>query len=92
MKAGYLLLALTLILVGNVLAESETPNTYIPEGYDAVDMGFLVGPTASWDDGYDSYGYGDSGNDSYADLGGSGCCCAPMFALIAVGAFAFQRQ
>ena len=45
-----------------------------------------------WNDGYDSwgeeYGYGDA---HYGDYG-YGCCCAPIFVLLAAGAFAFQRR
>ncbi len=50
---------------------------------------------ATWDDGYDDYGYGDEDDGDhiyYEDYGGAGCCCAPVFALLAVGAFAFRRQ
>ena len=50
---------------------------------------------ASWDDGYDDYGYEEGYNEDpfyYEDYGGYGCCCAPMFALLAVGAFAIQKH
>jgi len=38
---------------------------------------------SGYDDGYDDYYYGD---------GYYGCCCAPVFALVAVGAFAIHKR
>jgi hypothetical protein len=51
-------------------------------------MALLAGTamaSSGWDDDY----YSD---DYYYDDGYYSCCCAPVFALIAVGAFALNRS
>ncbi len=49
----------------------------------------LAGTVMAYNSYDDEYYYDD---DYYYDDYGYGCCCAPMFALLAVGAFAIQRR
>ena len=56
----------------------------------------ILAGTLAANSGYDGYYdddyYYEDYDYYYDDYGGYGCCCAPVFALLAIGAFAFQRQ